>query len=123
MSVKIKGIVTRGVNRGAEYVRVYKDKFKDKLGFEPFEGTLNIKLEEKDMEAVKQRVSLDIEGFEKDGREFGAVGCAPIRIEGFDCCAVLPEKSKHKDILEIICKFNLSKELGLRDGDEIEIEI
>jgi len=123
LGVKIKGVVIPGFNRGAGYVRAYRDKFKDKLGFEPFEGTLNIKLEEGDMEKVKQKISVNIGGFERDGREFGGVGCVPVRVEGIDCCAILPEKSRHKDVVEIIHPFNLSEKLGLRNGDMVEINL
>lgn len=112
-----------GINEGARYVREYMDKFKDELGFEPFEGTLNIKLEETDMEKVKEKVCIDIGEFERNCIEYGNVKCAPIRINGIECCAVLPKKSGYKDVLEVISKFNLRKELNLEEGDEVEVEI
>jgi riboflavin kinase len=38
-----------------------------------------------------------------------------------ECAVVLPVRSHHIDIIEIICKYHLRRSLGLKDGDQVEL--
>src|ERR671928_100116 len=49
LTIDFKGTIVSGMGEGAYYMSLdgYKKQFKEKLGYEPFPGTLNLKLEEK----------------------------------------------------------------------------
>jgi len=124
----IKGSVIEGMGEGQYYVTQpgYMEQFQEKLGFKPYEGTLNVKLlstEHHKLETLRNGRTIDITGFERNGRTFGEVHCVPASIQNVECAVVLPSRSHYEDILEIICKFHLRRTLGLEDGDPIEVRI
>ena len=124
----IRGIVSTGLGEGQYYVMQdgYKSQFKEKLGFMPAEGTLNIKVDEEEMEkldTVSESLHILIEGFESQGRSFGRVTCIPAVLGGKECAVVIPKRSHHTDVIEVLSKFYLRKTLGLKDGDTAELTI
>ena len=122
---ELRGRRTAGLGEGSYYVREYSDRIEEKLGFAPFLGTLNVKLSE--IPDMKDYVKYRIDRFEKDGKEFNAVEFIPVEILVGDrtggCYIVLPEKTKHRNELELVSEFNLRQKLGLNDGDEAVIRI
>ena len=79
--VELKGILVSGMGEGAYYMGLsgYTKQFKSKIGYVPFPGTLNVKLEQKIyQEAIKQFESLDgvkIKSFSDGKRTYGWVKC------------------------------------------------
>ncbi len=127
--VVLKGKVTSGLGEGKYYVSLegYKRQFVEKLGFEPFPGTLNLKL---DKEQLVLRTKLDelngilIEGFKTEDRTFGNVKAFKCRIDGIDGAIIIPERTHYsRDVVEVIAPVNLRKELKLKDGDEVVVEV
>ena len=107
------GVVISGKGEGKKYVEIYRDKIKDKLGFYPYLGTLNLK--------VGEIPDLDydiIRGF----WDYGGVKIAPCKIRGVKAYVVIPEKSRYKNVLELVSSSNLRKVLNLTDGDSVEVE-
>lgn len=124
----IKGTVVEGMGEGQYYVTQpgYMEQFVEKLGFKPYEGTLNVKLlpaEHHKLDALRNGRTIDIKGFERNGRTFGDVHCIPASIQNVECAVVLPRRSHYEDVLEIICKYHLRRTLGLEDGDQVEVRI
>jgi len=85
-SVTLEGTVFTGLGEGAYYItkELYRKQFTEKLGFEPYPGTLNLKLST-DYD-IKTRMELDafpaieVEGFKNENRTFGVVKCYPALI-------------------------------------------
>jgi riboflavin kinase len=126
--LRITGTVITGLGEGQYYLRrqQYRRQFSDVLGFEPYEGTLNLRVSEQEMEsleAVPESKRMAIEGFEAEGRSFGEAECIPVGVRGIDCAIVLPKRSHYTNVLEIISAENLRQRFGLNDGDEIVVEI
>jgi riboflavin kinase len=124
----IMGKVVSGLGEGKYYISQvdYKKQFLQKLYFEPYPGTLNIKLAGSEIskyQILHQVEGIEIEGFEKAGRTFGSVKCFLATIDGEECAVVVPKRTHHIDVLEIISKTYLRKALHLKDGQEIEITI
>lgn len=122
----IKGAVTTGFGEGKYYItqKDYVKQFMKKLKFEPYEGTLNLKVSTKDLrnlELLKNSEGIEIEGFKKGSRTFGAVKCFYATINNVDCAIVMPKRSHYKDVLEVISKAHLRRTLSLKDGDEVEL--
>ena len=120
---RIKGILVKGFGEGKFYINKYSDKFEDKLGYKPWSGTLNIKLN-KMLKIVKK--PLIIKSFEDSGKIFGSIKCYPCIINNKNIKAhlIMPEINKHeKTIIEIVSPLYLRKALNIQDNDNITIEL
>jgi riboflavin kinase len=124
----ITGKVSTGFGEGGYYItqKGYTKQFMKKLGINPYEGTLNLKLKTNDMQSLEYLKNSDgimIQGFNKKGRTFGAVKCFLAKINNVECAIVIPKRSHYKDVLEVISKVHLRRTLSLRDGDEVELSV
>ena len=129
--MEIIGKVTTGFREGRYYVSLpgYRRQLREKLGFSPYAGTLNIRLSRpKDVDAVrklKHSEGIRTGGFERDGRTFGSAKCFPAVIGGKVRGAVIfPARTHYGDeIVEVLAPVSLRKKLGLRDGSEVSVRI
>ena len=121
----IQGVVVSGLGEGKMFLsmRQYMNQLIKKLGFEPFEGTLNLKVNEKEKsEYFKNGNIIIIDGFKAESRNFGKVYCVLSEINGIKGAAINPEKTARKDIVEFIAPVGLRKELNLKDGDKVTVK-
>ena len=120
----IIGKVEPGLGKGQYYIsrEGYQNQFLKNLGFVPFPGTLNIKL---DLPfKPKEQKAIDIEGFWDEDRIFGRCKCYKIKVRGIEAAIIRPEYSSYPaDLVEVIAPVNLRKALGLADRDTIEMAI
>jgi len=126
VGVVLEGTVASGLGEGAYFMSMqhYKDEIKKKLGFDAFEGTLNIKTDKENIDPLKKINPIIIAGFEKDGKKFGGASCYTAKLNGTDGAIIIPDINKHKDdIIEFIAPVNLKSELNIKDGDKIKIEL
>jgi riboflavin kinase len=126
--VVIKGAVITGMGEGQYYVTQagYVEQFTEKLGFTPYEGTLNVKVAASELhkvQTVRKAKPIVVKGFERNGRTFGDVECHKATIQNIECAVVMPSRSHYDDVLEILCKYHLRRTLGISDGDEVEIRV
>jgi len=128
-SIIIKGRAMSGVGEGSYYVSLegYNKQFKEKLGFEPYPGTLNLKI---DKEQIYFRRRLDedegilIEGFSTEDRTFGNVKAFKCKINGIEGAVVLPQRTHYpSDVLEVISAVKIRDKLGLKDGELVNVEV
>ncbi len=132
-TVVLKGVVTKGLGEGAVYMSIpeYRARFAEILGYEPFAGTLNVKLHDEYVparKALRDMQGYRIEGFTLNGRRYGGVTVYRAVIRGRDKsanCALLDlEVTRHgDDVVELIAPVRLRDELGLKDGDPVEIYV
>jgi riboflavin kinase, archaea type len=129
--MEIVGTVFSGLGEGAYYISMkgYKKQFISKLGFEPYPGTMNLRLDlpiyrkaRRDLETMK---GIHIDGFKDGKRTFGGAECFPaILNEKAEGAVLVIERTTHDDtVLEIISPINLRKQFKLKDGDEIRVQI
>lgn len=126
--VTIHGTVASGMGEGGYYIcqEKYIKQFKSKLGFVPFEGTLNVIVDDEDvskLEVIRSITGHTINGFNSDGRSFGNVIAYNAKIRNIDCAIVVPERSHYVNIIEIICQYHLRRTLSLNDGDHVDVKI
>ncbi|RXE55645.1 riboflavin kinase [Methanoculleus taiwanensis] len=125
----LAGTVISGLGEGRYYMSIphYREQFAEKLGFEPYPGTLNIRLNPLSIQVRKEldtRHWIDIDGFTADNRTFGGAYALPCRIGGHPCAIVVPTRTHYpEDIIEVIAGCELRKELSLTDNDTVEVEI
>ena len=127
--MEIAGVIVKGLGEGKFYLsqKEYIVQFQKKLGFNPYPGTLNIKLAGESIEKRRQLLQMDpiiIEGFEKQGRRFGDLFAYKAKIEGIECAVVVPLRTHHgEEIIEIAAPINIKKELGRKTDDRIVLEV
>jgi riboflavin kinase len=118
----IRGKVVTGMGEGQYYISLlgYRRQFNRKLGFDPYPGTLNVKLSEP-FEG-NDATAVDIEGFRDEIRTFGACKCYPVTIKDIGGAIIRPERSSYPlDLAEVIAPVNLRETLGVSVGDEVEL--
>jgi len=126
----LEGVLFSGIGEGAWYVSQegYRRQFVEKLGFEPFPGTLNVRLkreyedEKKRLEAIP---SIQIEGFRDGTRSFGPVKCFRATINDAERGALISAVRTHygADVIELIAPHDLRSKLGLKHGDIVRARI
>ena len=119
----IRGRVATGLGEGQYYLsrEGYRSQFHEMLGFVPFPGTLNIKLDEP---FVPSGEPIKITGFSDEDKTFGGCLCYRIKINGIKAVIVRPERSSYpSDLIEIIAPISLRESLGLSDGDDVEVTL
>ncbi|ELY86903.1 DUF120 domain-containing protein [Natrinema altunense] len=133
--VALEGTVTSGMGEGRHYISLpgYKRQFEDRLGYEPFPGTLNVDLREDSVRRRSAMASLEpvpIDGWESDDRTYGPAVCYPATIETADgatyddAYTIAPERTHHDDDqLEVIAPDKLREELALEDGDHVTVSV
>lgn len=129
--VFLNGLVFSGFGEGAYYVTKegYRKQFQEKLGFQPYAGTLNLRL--KSMGDIKVRRDLEempgivIKGFKDGERTFGDVKSFKVMINGKTEGAILLIHRTHygQDVLEIVSSEQLRRSLGLKDGDFVQLKV
>ena len=129
--IEVSGTIFSGLGEGAYYIGIkgYRKQFISKLGFDPFPGTLNIRLNT----AVDRKVRRDlavakgkpIEGFENGKRTYGGAQCFSAIIDSkLEGAVLVIERTSYDDsVMEVISPFNIRRQLHLKDGDPIRLRI
>jgi len=124
--IRVEGTVFSGAGEGAKFARLpwFKRQILDKIGFVPYEGTLNLRLDGENLKARKVLEEANpIIIIPKEGYCYGK--CFKAYIDGLaEGAVVVPQVENYpKDVLEIIAPVNLREKLGLKDGDRLRISI
>jgi riboflavin kinase len=135
-TLSLDGTVTSGMGEGKHYISLsgYMEQFRDRLGYEPFAGTLNVELTPG---SVRARGELEaqtdeatrIDGWEDGDRTFGPATCYEARAEhdgdSYDGAHVIVPERTHHDAtqLELIAPVKLRDELALSDGDDLTVHV
>jgi len=130
-SITLEGTVFTGLGEGAYYIskEQYRKQFMEKLGFDPYSGTLNLKLTtDYDIKArneLEAYPAVEVAGFTSEDRSFGPVKCYPMIIENKVKGALISALRSHYDasVLEIIAPVPLRKHLKLKDGHKVKVEV
>lgn len=129
-SVVITGEVFTGFGEGAYYVSLneYRTQIIEKLGFDPYPGTLNLKLTDPSdiyfRDVLNHRAGILIKGFSNGKRTYGSVKAFKAKIRNISAAVLLIERTHYgRDVLEVIAPVNLRQALNLKDGDKVSVEV
>jgi len=126
--IPAKGRIAPGLGEGAYYLSQsgYIDQVMDKLGFRPYPGTLNIVLSPQDspvIQLLRNGPGIVIEPFESDGRTFGRCLCYHCTVSGTSGAVMVPNRTIHKNTLEIISDIRLRDLPGIRDEAVVDLSV
>jgi len=134
--VTLRGWVTGGMGEGRHYISLpgYMEQFRERLGYEPFPGTLNVELDAGSVRARPELRAMEseatpIDGWEDEDRTFGPATCYAARVEAGDrtydgAHVIVPERTHHDESqLELIAPEKLRDALDLSDGDEVTVRV
>jgi riboflavin kinase len=125
----LEGEVIDGLGEGRYYVSIpeYHRQFVEKLGFEPYPGTFNVKLNPASIHIRKKLDALywiDINGFAADERTFGIARSLPCTVGGHPCAIIVPSRTHYpEDVIEIISPVQLRTTLNVKSGDRVKVEV
>jgi riboflavin kinase, archaea type len=132
-TIAFEGNVISGMGEGAYYMSLdgYRKQFKDKLGYSPYPGTLNVKLVDQVYMNARRELgkfpSIFIEGFSDKTRTYGWAKCylANINNNAIKNAAILVLERTHYDdsMLEVIAPCSIKNSIGVRNGDRISIKV
>ena len=131
LQINIEGTVVSGMGEGAYYMSLegYTKQFKSTIGYIPFPGTFNVRLDSKIYrESAKSLASyngIKINSFSDGKRTYGWAKCFPAKLnETEECEIIILERTHHDDsIIEIISKKCLRDATGLKDGSKVYVTI
>jgi riboflavin kinase len=101
----------------------------EKLGFDPYPGTLNLKLtseyDVKTRTELESYPAIELQGFDNENRSFGGVKCYPALIHNKIKGAILTAMRTHYDssVLEIVAPVYVRGNLKLKDGQKVKVEV
>ena len=121
----LNGTIVRGLGEGTFFMSMehYKNQIKKKLGFDAYQGTLNLKVSKNQINLLKNITPIKIDGFKSGNKSFGGSSCYKAKIKNINGSIILPDLTKHKGVIEFIAHVHLKSELKLKDGDKIKIEL
>lgn len=123
---KIRGIIQSGVGQGDYFTQLdwVKSQFKEKLGFEPYPGTLNLKLDNKNEKAYQDALKERGVDIVPPTSEFCSSKSYPIKLGRMKAAVILPCVPEYPgNIVEIMAPVKVKEKLNVKDGDELEFTI
>jgi hypothetical protein len=124
--MQISGVILSGAGKGAFFTQVdwVVEQCRKMLGYRPFPGTLNVSVNDSDLDML-DRLS-EAPGFElvPDDPAFCAAQVKKIELNGISAAVVLPSEEvriHEKRVLEVISSCSLKEALGLSDGDMVSL--
>ena len=122
--VTLKGRVCSGRGAAGSFVDLpwARRQFKEKLGFDPWPGTLNLHL--------LRRVDISVFSDRRKGirvtprKGFCAGRCFRAQVVKVPAAVVVPDVPDYpRDLLEILAPVNLRELLGLKDGEDLKVTV
>lgn len=124
------GRLATGIGHGKHFTRLdwARAQFMDKLGIDPYPGTINVIVDDPDAMPVWVRLKRT-DGIRIDNPNTGPhdcdARCYPVLIDGrIDGAIVFPEVEGYPPAqVEIIAEVGVRDALGIEDGDPVRLEI
>jgi CTP-dependent riboflavin kinase len=126
-AVTLAGRLCSGLGEGASFTSLdwVEHQLRDKLGFRPYPGTVNLSLAGHDWDMARDAM-LAAAGLAIDPPPgFCAAKCFAVLIDdSIEGAAILPEVEGYPaDKLEIVAPIAVRRELRLNDGDRVTLRL
>jgi riboflavin kinase, archaea type len=125
--LSFEGRVFSGIGKGKYYVGhpEYQKRFEEVLGYRPYPGTLNLKLEDRivigKMKTLRSLGGKRIEAFAVGGEPMSALTCFDGTLREERVTVLFIDVTHYNEsVTELISPAYLRGKYGLRDGDRVE---
>jgi riboflavin kinase len=126
LQITLAGKVFSGIGKGRYYVGhpEYQKRFEAALGYRPYPGTLNIKLEDKvaieEMKTLRSLGGKRIESFTVGEERFSALNCFDGKLNDERITLLLIDITYYNEtVAELISPTFLRGKFRLEDGDQV----
>ncbi len=127
MLLSFHGRVFSGMGKGRYYVGhpEYQKRFEEVLGYKPYPGTLNLKLEDtlvvEKMKTLRSLKGSKVEAFKFDGEPMSGLTCFDGKLKEERVTVLFIDVTHYNEsVTELISPTYLRGRLGLKDGDDVE---
>lgn len=126
--LEFSGTIVSGLGEGGFYMSLegYRRQIRERLGFDPFPGTLNIRLDDNERWKRQRLLENDpiiISGFKDRERTYGELYAYRCRIDDKEGAIIVPLRTHHgPEILELISPTNIKSALGKKDGSRVAVK-
>lgn len=125
---KISGKVRSGLKQGAFFTGLdwVRRQCMEKLGFEPWPGTLNLEISDEQAAIIERLVYKRGADLVSPDGNFCSGKVCPVTVAGMAAAIVRPAaevRTHEKNIIEIIAPQNLKEALEIADGDWLTFSI
>jgi riboflavin kinase len=127
--LELSGIIVSGLGEGRYYlsIRGYTKQFEKLLGFTPYPGTLNVKLDDQSAAArvrLNNLTPIYISSFKTSNRTYGGIRCYMASIGGINGALIVPDRSHyHNDVIETVAPISIKRTLNVDNGDSVKVVI
>ena len=130
MRLTVTGTVFSGMGKGKYYVghAEYQRRFREALGYAPYPGTLNVKLEDgsviRRLRELRSKDGTKVAGFALKGESFSALTCFDADLRGEKATLLFIDVTYYNEtVAELISPVYLRGKLGLKDGDLVSFTV
>ncbi|MDG6900351.1 MAG: CTP-dependent riboflavin kinase [Nitrososphaerota archaeon] len=130
MKFSVSGRVFSGMGKGKYYVGhpEYQRRFRECLGYTPYAGTLNVKLEDpstiQSLEDIRSKDGTKLKGFTLGGESFSPLTCFDGELRGERVTLLFIDVTYYNQtVAELISPTYLRGKLGLKDGDLVTFTV
>ncbi len=130
MQLSLSGKVFSGIGKGRYYVGhpEYQKRFEESLGYKPYPGTLNVKLEDRvaieEMKTLRSLGGTKIDSFTVGEERFSALNCFDGKLKDERVTLLLIEVTYYNEtVAELISPTFLRGKFGLTDGDTVTFSV
>ena len=122
---RFSGVVFSGRGEGSFYVSIYSKNFRRVLGFNPYPGTLNVRIIDERLvgyysNCIRMVKPIRVEPPNIPGSRLGGVLIYRAIFMGLESWIVRPDITFYKDdVVEFISPISLRRRFGLSDGDKV----
>ena len=125
--IEISGEIVSGIGEGKYYMSLegYKKQVKKLYGFDPYPGTLNVKLPPEEVQKrllLRERQGKYMKGFLHRRKKLGGLISYVCHFNGTSAVAIFPEKSQHGlNVIELIGPIEYRRKFALKDGETVQL--
>jgi CTP-dependent riboflavin kinase len=120
----VHGVVTSGLGQGAAFMGLpwVQDAVAARVGFVPYPGTLNVRLDREMVEIWRQMKNGHGVMLQTPASAPCGATLVPVELGGVTAAVIVPDVTRHgDDLLELIAPVHVRSLLGLRDGDGVTV--
>ena len=128
--IYLEGELFSGLGEGSYYIgqEGYRRQLREKLGLDPYPGTLNVRLKsgyEGEKRILETLPLVHIERFRAEKRSFGPARVTRAVVnDNVEAAVILALRSHYgPDVIELVAEENLRKRLRLKDGDTVKVRL